>query len=220
MAANKTNTIDALKSQICDVGRRAYARQFVAASDGNISARLDDDRVLCTPTMTCKGFMTPDSLSIVDMAGTLIKGKKQPTSEIKLHLSVYRQRPDIRSVFHSHAPHATAFAITGQAIPRNVLAEPELFLGHVPTAPYARPGSEEFSRSIDPFVQTTNAILLAHHGVVTYHDSVESAFWLTEMLDAYCRILINAKALGPVQTLSESQVAELTVLRKQLGYQP
>ncbi|MDA8563161.1 class II aldolase/adducin family protein [Mariniblastus sp.] len=213
-------TTEELRHQICEIGKRAWTRGFVAASDGNISARLDEDRVLCTPTMTCKGFLSPESLCIVDMAGKLIEGEQKPTSEIRLHLSVYRQRADIRSVFHSHAPYATAFAVTGQTVPRNVLAEPELFLGNVPIAPYAITGSEEFSRSIDPFVQTTNAILLANHGVVTYHDSVETAFWLTEMLDAYCRILINAKALGPVQTLSDSQVEELSVLRKRWGYQP
>jgi len=209
---------DELRQQICEIGKRAWTRGLVAASDGNISARLDDDRVLCTPTMTCKGFMTTDSLCVVDLDGNLVEGQNQPTSEIKLHLNIYRQRSDVRSVFHSHAPHATAFAITGQAVPRNVLAEPELFLGNVPLAPYARTGSEEFSRSIDPFVQTTNAILLANHGVVTYHTSVETAFWLTEMLDAYCRILINAKAIGPIQTLTDSQVEELAALRKQWGF--
>ncbi len=213
-------TTEQLRHQICEIGKRAWTRGFVAASDGNISARLDENRVLCTPTMACKGFLTPDSLCIVDMEGKLIEGEQQPTSEIKLHLNIYRQRLDIRSVFHSHAPYATTFAVTGQPIPRNVLAEPELFLGHVPTASYARPGSKEFSKSIDPFVHSTNAILLANHGVVTYHDSVETAFWLTEMLDAYCRILINTKALGPVQTLSDSEVEELAALRKQLGYQP
>jgi len=212
-------TIDELRRQICEIGQRAWTRELVAASDGNISARLDDDRVLCTPTMTCKGFMTPDSLCVVDLDGNLVEGQNRPTSEIKLHLNIYRQRTDVRSVFHSHPPHATAFAITGQTVPRNVLAEPELFLGNVPLAPYARTGSEEFSRSIDPFVQTTNAVLLANHGVVTYHTSVETAFWLTEMLDAYCRILINAKAIGPIQTLTDSQVEELAALRKQWGYQ-
>lgn len=212
-------TTDELRQQICEIGKRAWTRGFVAASDGNISARLDDDRVLCTPTMTCKGFMTLDSLCIVDMDGKPIEGKNQPTSEIKLHLSIYRQRSDVRSVFHSHAPHATAFAVTGQAVPRHVLAEPEIFLGHVPVAPYATPGSEEFARSVDPFVASTNAVLLANHGVVTYHDSVETAFWLTEMLDAYCRVLINARSIGPVQTLSDAQADELATLRKRWGYQ-
>ena len=212
-------TVDELRQQICEIGQRAWTRGFVSASDGNISARLDDDRVLCTPTMTCKGFMAVDSLCIVDLDGKLLEGPNQPTSEIKLHLNIYRQRADVCSVFHSHPPHATAFAITGQTLPQNVLAEPEIFLGNVPVAPYATPGSEAFAQSIDPFIQSTNAILLANHGVVTCHHSVETAFWLTEMLDSYCRILINAKSLGPVTTLSDSQAAELGSLRKRWGYE-
>lgn len=213
-------TTDELKQQICEIGKRAWTREFVAACDGNISARLDEDRVLCTPTMTCKGFMTPDSLCIVDMDGTQIEGQNRPTSEIKLHLSIYCQRSDVRSVFHSHPPHATAFAVTGQPIPNHVLAEPEIFLGNVSIAPYATPGSDAFARSIDPFVASSNAVLLANHGAVTYHHSVETAFWLTEMLDAYCRILINAKAIGSVQTLTDAQAEELAALRKRLGYAP
>jgi L-fuculose-phosphate aldolase len=208
-----------LQKQICDIGKRAWTQGYVAASDGNISARLGEDRVLCTPTMTCKGFMTPDLLCVVNMDGELIHGQKPPTSEIKLHLNIYRQRADVHSVIHSHAPHATAFAMTGQAIPRNVLTEPELFLGNVPTAPYAMPGTDKFAQSINPFVQSANAILLANHGVVTYHHSVETAFWLTEMLDAYCRVLINAKSLGPIQPLSDAQVNELAATRKRMGYE-
>lgn len=210
---------DELKQQICEIGQRAWTRGFVSASDGNISARLGDDRVLCTPTMTCKGFMNVDCLCIVDLDGNLTEGTTQPTSEIKLHLNIYRQRPDIRSVFHSHPPHATAFAITGQPIPRNVLAEPEIFLGNVPIAPYATPGSEAFAHSIDPFIQSANAILLANHGVVTCHHSVETTFWLTEMLDSYCRVLINTKAIGPVQTLTAPQADELAGLRRRWGYE-
>ena len=206
------------KEQICEIGRRAYARQFVAANEGNISARIDENQVICTPTLTCKGFLKPDDLCIVDMNGRLLEGQKQPTSEIRLHLNVYRQRPDISSVFHSHPPHATAFAITGETIPRHALAEPELFVGNVPTAAYATPGSDEFTHSIDPFVPSANAILLANHGLVTYHTSVETAFWITEILDAYCRVLINARALGSPTALSGDQVAELARVRRQLGF--
>ncbi len=163
--------------------------------------------------------MTPDLLCVVDLDGKLIEGDQPPTSEIKLHLNVYRQRPEVQSVFHSHAPHATAFSVTGQAVPRRVLAEPEIFLGNVPVASYSTPGSVEFAHSIDPFVKSTNAILLANHGVVTYHESVETAFWLTEILDSYCRVLINASSLGAAQKLSDSQADELAELRRHLGYQ-
>jgi L-fuculose-phosphate aldolase len=209
-----------LRQQICDIGQRAWSKGFVAACDGNISARLDANRILCTPTMICKGFMNPDDLCVVDLDGNHLEGDRKPTSEIKLHLAIYRQRADIRSVFHSHSPHATAFAITGQTIPSHVLAEPEIFLGDVPLTEYATPGSLEFAASIDPYVANTNAILLANHGVVTYHTSVQTAFWLTEILDSCCRILINAQSIGNVRTISAEQASELAALRAKLGYAP
>ena len=120
---------------ICDIGRRMYDRQFVAGNEGNLSIRIDEDRVLCTPTLISKGFMEPDDLCVVDLNGEQISGKRRRTSEVQLHLEIYRKRDDVRSVVHCHPPHATAFAISREPIPVGVLPEPDILLGEVPIAP-------------------------------------------------------------------------------------
>ena len=127
--------IENLKQQICEIGRRVYQKGFAAANEGNISARAGDDLVLCTPTLTCKGFMTPDDICMVDMKGQQVAGNKKATSEVLLHLNIYRQRPDVASVVHCHPPHATAFAVAREPVPMGVLPEPDIFLGEVPIAP-------------------------------------------------------------------------------------
>jgi L-fuculose-phosphate aldolase len=211
-------TIQEIKEAICDIGRRLYARGFAAANDGNISVRLTESEVLCTPTMCCKGFLTPDDICLVDMAGNQLAGRKRRSSEVLLHLQILRARPDVQSVVHCHPPHATAFAVTREPIPQGVLPEVELFLGEVPIAPYAAPGSQQFAESVLPFVAQTNVILLANHGTVSYGESVERAYWWTEILDSYCRVLILSRQLGPVQYLSTEQTQELIELKKQWGF--
>lgn len=209
--------LDRFKSQICEIGQRVHAQGLVVANEGNLSIRLDDNRVLCTPTQQSKGFMKPDDLCIVDLTGQQLEGNKKSTSEIRLHLEIYRQRDDVRSVLHSHPPHVLAFAITGQPIPTGVLPESEVFLGAVPTTPYVAPGSQAFADTIIPFVNETNTIVLGHHGAVSYDVNLERALWWTEILDAYCRTLILAKQLGPLQPLNDAQLAELQELRRGWG---
>lgn len=195
-----------------------YQRQFCAANEGNISVRLDEERVLCTPTLRCKGFLNPADLCVVDLAGNQLAGELQKTSEILLHLQIYRQRQDIIGVVHCHPPHVTAFAITGEPIPMGLLPEPEVFLGEVPTAPYVLPGTQAFADSILQFVQKTNAIVLANHGVVSYASGLERAYWLTEILDSYCRILINSRALGVPKYFDGTQMRELLDLKERWGF--
>lgn len=207
-----------LKRQLCEYGRRAYDKGLVAANDGNLSVRLDENQVLCTPTLQCKGFLKPEDICTVDLDGKHIAGKKRPTSEIRLHLEVYRRRSDVYSVIHTHPPHVTAFAVCGKPIPSGILAEPEIFLGEVPTAEYATPGSDEFAKTIVPFVETTNTIVLANHGMVSYESDLERAFWLTEILEAYCRTLILAKSIGEPKRLTESEQMELKRLRREFGF--
>ena len=207
-----------LKRQLCEYGRRAYDKGLVAANDGNLSVRLDENQVLCTPTLQCKGFLKPEDICTVDLDGKHIAGKKRPTSEIRLHLEVYRRRSDVYSVIHTHPPHVTAFAVCGKPIPSGILAEPEIFLGEVPTAEYATPGSDEFAKTIVPFVEETNTIVLANHGMVSYEGDLERAFWLTEILEAYCRTLILAKSIGEPKRLSESEQMELKRLRREFGF--
>ena len=207
-----------LKRQLCEYGRRAYDKGLVAANDGNLSVRLDENQVLCTPTLQCKGFLKPEDICTVDLDGKHVAGKKRPTSEIRLHLEVYRRRSDVYSVIHTHPPHVTAFAVCGKPIPSGILAEPEIFLGEVPTAEYATPGSDEFAKTIVPFVEETNTIVLANHGMVSYEGDLERAFWLTEILEAYCRTLILAKSIGEPKRLSESEQMELKRLRREFGF--
>lgn len=207
-----------IKQEICEIGRRIYAKGFAAANDGNISVRVGENEVLCTPTMHCKGFLTPDDIATVDMTGHQIGGRKKRSSEAMLHLEIYKQRPDIRSVVHCHPPHATAFAVAREPIPQCVLPEVEIFLGEVPITKYETPGGQAFADTILPFVQKTNVILLANHGTVSYGESVERAYWWTEILDAYCRILLLSRQLGRVQYLGEQKERELLELKKIWGY--
>jgi len=209
-----------LKQNICDIGKRLYQRGLVAGTDGNITVRLTDSEVLCTPTMLCKGFMEPRDICVVDLAGDQLAGTRKRTSEVLLHLEILQARPDVQGVVHCHAPHATAFAVTGTPVPRAVMPEAEFFLGEVPIAPYETPGTAAFAKTVLPFVQCTNACLLANHGVVCYADSLDQAYTLTEILDAYCRILLLAAQQGPVQSLPPAKCQELAELRARGGFAP
>ena len=182
-----------LKLEICDIGRRIYNKGFAAGNDGNISYRLGANEVLCTPTMVSKGFLKPEDLCIVDMEGKQKSGQKKRTSEIMLHLAIMKKRPDVKSVVHCHPPHATAFAVAREPIPQCVLPEVEVFLGDVPITKYETPGGQPFADTILPFVEKSNVIILANHGTVSFGETVEKAYWWTEILDAYCRILMLAR---------------------------
>ena len=207
-----------LKEQICEIGRRLYARGFAAANDGNITVRLNDREVLCTPTMVSKGFLKPDDICKVDYDGKQIAGTRKRSSEILLHLAVYKNRPDVRGVVHCHPPHATAFAVAHEPIPKCILPEVEVFLGEVPIAVYETPGNQKFADTIVPYLKDCNTIILANHGTVTFGPDVEKAYFNTEIIDAYCKILLLAKQLGRVNYFSERQTQELMTFKKRLGY--
>ncbi len=207
-----------LKEFICEVGRRVYAKGFAAANDGNISIRLNDREVLCTPTMMSKGFMKPEDLCKVDYAGKQLAGTRKRSSEILLHLAIYKNRPDVNAVVHCHPPHATAFAVAGLPIPKCVLPEVEVFLGEVPTALYETPGTQKFADTVVPLLKASNTIILANHGTVTFGPDLEKAYWNSEIVDAYCRILILAQQLGNVNYFTNQQTKELLDLKKRLGY--
>jgi len=206
-----------LKQEICDIGRRLYARGYAAGNDGNISYRLSGDAILCTPTQICKGFMKPEDLCTVDMQGKQIGGKRQPTSEVLLHLEIYNSDPSVKSVVHCHPPHATAFAVARVEIPSCILPEVEIFLGIVPRAEYETPGSEQFAKTVRPFIGKANTVVLSNHGTVSWGASVEQAYWHTEILDGYCRILLLAEQIGNVERLPDSKVEELLDLKERFG---
>lgn len=208
-----------IKLEICDIGRRIYNKGFAAANDGNISARISENEVLCTPTLHNKGFLKPEDICMLDMTGKQIAGTKKRSSEALLHLEIYKARADVKSVVHCHPPHATAFAVAKEPIPQCVLPEVEVFLGDVPITKYETPGGQAFADTILPFVKKTNIILLANHGTVSFGESVERAYWWTEILDAYCRILLLARQLGRVSYFTEDKERELLSLKKEWGYE-
>jgi L-fuculose-phosphate aldolase len=207
-----------LKEQMCEIGRRVYAKGFAAANDGNISYRLNDREILCTPTMVSKGFIKVEDICKVDYEGKQLAGTRKRSSEILLHLAVYKHRPDVQAVVHCHPPHATAFAVAGTPIPKCILPEVEVFLGEVPTAVYETPGTQKFADTIVPHLKSSNTIILANHGTVTFGPDLEKAFWNSEIIDAYCRILILAGQLGNVNYFTTQQTRELLDLKKRLGY--
>ena len=210
--------IHRMKQEICEIGDRIYKKGFAAANDGNITYRVNDNEVLCTPTMHSKGFLKPDDICLIDMEGKQIAGSKKRSSEALLHLEIMKARPEVKSVVHCHPPHATAFAVAREPIPQCVLPEVEVFLGEVPTTRYETPGSKTFAETILPFVHDTNVIVLANHGTVSYGENVERAYWWTEILDAYCRILILAKQVGNVEFLSKDESRELLDLKQEWGF--
>lgn len=206
-----------LREFMCEVGRRIYNKGFAAANDGNISYRLSEDRVLCTPTRVSKGFMKPDDLCIVDMDGKQVSGTRKRSSEILLHLAILKARPDLRSCVHCHPPHATAFAIAHEPVPKCLMPEFEVFLGEVAITPYETPGTQAFAETVLPYIKDTDVILLANHGTITCGADLEDAYFKTEIIDAYCRILLLTKQLGRINYYSDAKAAELIKIKPGLG---
>ena len=206
------------REEICEIGRRLYNRGFAAANDGNITVRLNERELLCTPTMVSKGFMKPEDICKVDYDGKQLAGNRRRSSEVLLHLVVYKHRPEVQGVVHCHPPHATAFAVAHEPIPKCVLPEVEVFLGEVPIACYETPGDQRLPDTIVPYVKDCNTLLLANHGTVTFGPTLENAYFNTEIIDAYCRILILAKQLGRINRLPQDKAEELLRLKKQMGY--
>jgi L-fuculose-phosphate aldolase len=172
---------------------------------------------LCTPTLTSKGTLKPDDVCKVDMTGKQLAGTKKRTSEVLLHLEIYKLDPAIKTVVHCHPPHATAFAVAGEPIPTCILPEVEVFLGPIPTTVYETPGGTSFAETIKPHVKNSRVAVLRNHGTVSWGDTLEHAYWWTEILDAYCRILMLAKQVGRVDRISEPKVEELLDLKEKFG---
>ncbi len=210
---------DALRAEIIAVGRKLWERKYVDGAGGNISARLNSEYVLCTPTMLSKGDLQPADICLTDLDGNILAGDRLRTSELLLHLEIYRSNPRARAVVHCHPPHATAFALTGSAPPNGYMSEFEFFIGPVAVAPYETPGTAAFADTIRPFVQLHNTILLANHGVVCWSDTVTHAEWLAEILETYCTMYLIAQQVGrPLQAISEPKMQELLAAKRRLGW--
>jgi len=198
-----------LREMICEVGRRMYQKDMVAATDGNISARLGPDRYLCTPSGVSKGFMRPEGLIIADGQGKKIAGSGRVTSEFFTHLAAYEERPDIEAVVHGHPPMATALMIAGHGMAEPVIPELVMALGTIPTAAYATPGSKEGSGVIREFIRKHDAVLIDRHGAVTVGATPLEAYFKLEKVEHSALIYWSAHALGNVRVLDSMQVTRL-----------
>lgn len=209
---------EALRAEIIATGRKLWQRQYVDGNGGNISVRIGSKYVLCTPTMMSKGDLEPADICLSDLEGNILAGDRLRTSEILLHLQIYKANPRARAVVHCHPPHATAFAMTGSAPPNGYISEYEFFIGPAAVAPYETPGTQAFAETILPFVQDHNTILLTNHGVVCWSDTVTHAEWLVEIIDTYCRTWLLAQQVGrPLVTIPEDRLQELLALKRRAG---
>src|SRR6476659_4635887 len=207
----------ALRADIVEVGRRMYARAYTASNDGNISVRLGADRLLMTPKSVCKGFMTPDMMCITDLDGRKLQGDRDPSSEMLMHLEVYRQRPDVQAVVHAHPPIATGFAVAGIPLDRAVLAEVLTTLGSIPIAEYATPSTSELPDAVRKFIKAHDGMLLANHGALTVGTDLFGAYYKMETIEHFAKISLVARTLGRENLLSREEVLRLQQLRGTYG---
>ena len=208
-----------IKKQICEIGQRIYNKGMVAANDGNISVKISENEFLCTPTGVSKGFMTPEFICKVDRNGKVIQANKgfKPSSEIKMHMRVYKERPDVNSVVHAHPMYATSFAIAGIPLTEPIMPEAVIALGCVPIAEYGTPSTEEIPDAVSKYVQHYDAVLLENHGALSYSDSLINAYYKMESLEFYAQLLYQSRLLGGPKRLSDAQVQRLYELRRQFG---
>jgi L-fuculose-phosphate aldolase len=210
-------TEPALREAIVEVGRRLYARGYTASNDGNISVRLDGGRLLMTPKSVCKGFMSPEMMCITDLEGKKLAGERDPSSEMQMHLEVYRQRPDANAVVHAHPPIATGFAVAGIPLDRAVLAEVVTTLGSVPIAEYATPSTKELPAAVRKYVKAHDGMLLANHGALTLGADLFAAYYKMETIEHFAKISLVARLLGGERLLSRQEVDRLQGLRGMYG---
>jgi len=205
--------------EIVEVGRLMWQKGWVAAQDGNISVRLDDGRILCTPTGVCKGLMKPEDLIVCDAAGSKMEGATGCTTEIAMHVAIYRLRPDVRAVLHAHPPVATGFAVAGRPLNRALLPEAIIHLGTVPIAGYGLPGTAALTEPMLPLIPGHDALLMANHGAVAYGHDVYQAFFHMETVEHLARVTLVAELLGGAKALPRAEVAKLVEARARYGVQ-
>ncbi|MDF2486556.1 MAG: class aldolase/adducin family protein [Herbinix sp.] len=208
-----------IKEEICEIGKRIYNRNMVAANDGNISVKLNENEFLCTPTGVSKGFMTPEYICKVDKDGKVIEANSgyKPSSEIKMHMRVYKERPDVVSVVHAHPMYATGFAIAGIPLTQQIMPEATITLGSVPIAEYGTPSTEEIPDAVSKYLPNYDAVLLENHGALTYGDSLLNAYHKMESVEFYAQLLFISKQLGGPKELSDDKVQKLYEIRRQFG---
>jgi L-fuculose-phosphate aldolase len=209
---------NALRAEIIRTGRKLWDRQYVDGNGGNLSVRLGEEFVLCTPTMLSKADLEVADICLSDLNGKILAGDRTLTSELLLHLEIYKANPRARAVVHCHPPYATAFAITGTVPPNGLIPEYEVFIGPAAVAPYETPGTQAFAETVLPFVAQHNTILLKNHGVVCWSDTVTHAEWLAEIMDTYCRTYLIARQIGePLSVIPDDKIDDILRRKQWMG---
>jgi L-fuculose-phosphate aldolase len=208
---------DQLRCDIVEIGRRLWQRGYVASNDGNISVRLDERRLMTTPANVSKGFMTPDMIVMTDFEGKKISGDRKASSELKMHLQVYRDRPDVNAVVHAHPPVATGFAVAGIPLDRAVLAEVVTTLGSIPIAEYATPSTDELPAACSKYLKAHDGLLLANHGALAIGPDLFTAYHRMETIEHFAKISLVTRQLGREHLLSREEVQRLQGLRGSYG---
>jgi len=207
-----------LRLEIVAVGRKLWERQYVDGNGGNISVRLGERYLLCTPTMMSKRDMEPADICLSDLDGNILAGERLRTSELLLHLEIYRSSPRARAVVHCHPPNATAFSMTGSVPPIGLISEYETSIGPAAIAPYETPGTQAFAETVRPFAHDHNTILLSNHGIVCWADTVSHAEWLVETFETYCKTFLIARQIGrPLKFLPPEKIGELLEIKRRQG---
>jgi L-fuculose-phosphate aldolase len=201
------------RADICVAGRWMYEREYIVACEGNLSVRLDEERVLTTPTCMNKGMLTPDDLVVIDLEGRHVAGDRKASSELAMHLLFYRMRPDVRAICHAHPATATGFAVAGRALDQALLPEVIVGMGQIPLVKYGTPGTPELSAAIEPYVPHYDALLLANHGAVTCGSDLITAFFRMETIEHFAKITLAAEMAGTPTLLSSREVAKLIAAR-------
>jgi len=210
--------IEELKRRICDMGRRLWLKDYTDGNGGNITIRVGDNLALCTPTLICKGFMTPADMCLVDLDGNQLAGTRVRTSEAKTHFGIMKRQPAAKACVHAHPPHATAFAISNATVPSCLIPEAEIFLGKIGVAKYETPGTPAMAEEVGRVGVDHQAVLMQNHGVIVWGKDVEDAYWKMENIDAYCRTVGFAASLGTgLHRFGPDKLKDLIALRQKLG---
>lgn len=214
-----TKTVAQHKEDICEIGRRLYRNGYIAAMEGNVSIRLDENAFLSTPAGVCKGYLTPDMIVTCDLSGNKVDGVDRAlrvSTEISMHLTAYRARPDVTAVAHAHPPKSTGFAVAGIPLDHAVLAEVVVTLGCIPLAEYGTPSTQELADSVDRLIRRADGVLLSNHGAITVGQDVFDAFYKMEVIEHFAEISLIARQLGRERLLPAREVQRLISLRERV----
>lgn len=210
--------LQVIKERMCDMGRRIWAKNYCDGNGGNLTVKVGDNLVLCTPTLISKGFIEPEDICMVDLDGKQVAGWRKRTSEVNTHLAIMKATPDAKSCVHAHPIHATAFAIAGVRPPTCLIPEPEVFLGEIALARYETPGTPENAKAVGELAPQHQSIIMQNHGVICWGKDIEDAYWKMENTEAYCNTIFVASQLGHgLNTYGGGKLKELIAIRRSLG---